>query len=411
MSSRFKLSALLTLSLVFGCLETAWCQTAPSAEPKAAAQESTLGLVKEKPESGPFVKIEQGYMVPYKTMIPGTDIPFEMVPVPGGKFTMGSPDDEDGRNEDEGPQFNVEVEPFWMGKYEVTWGEYRRFMAMERIFKALDRRGVRKMLDKFEIDAVTAPSPLYDESFTYEAGDQFDQPAATVSQYAAKQYTKWLSLSAGNFYRLPYEAEWEYACRGGTKTRFSFGDDEDDLEEHAWTIDNSDEERHYVGELKPNPFGLYDMHGNVAEWVLDGYDENGYTHVKPGATLSVAESYRKPTGLYSRVVRGGSFEMEADQCRSAARMHSVEDWKYEDPNIPKSPWWFTDYPATGVGFRIIRPLKAPPTLEAKNEFWGADLKKIEANAKSRIDAQGKGSLGKVDQKLPEEVKALPDEDK
>ena len=324
---------------------------------------------------------------------------------------MGSPDDEDGRRDDEGPQFNVKVEPFWMGKYEVTWGEYKRFMAMERIFKVLDRKKVRKTLDKFQIDAVTAPSPLYDESFTYEAGEEFDQPAATITQYAAKQYTKWLSLSSGEFYRLPYEAEWEYACRAGTKTAFYFGDDDGDLEEHAWLIDNSDEERHYIGDLKPNPWGLYDMYGNVAEWVLDGYDENGYTHIKAGSTVTVEESFFKPKGLYPRVVRGGSFELEVEDCRSAARVGSDPDWKYEDPNDPKSPWWFTDQPATGVGFRLLRPLKTPATEAAKNEFWKADLEQIEDDAMGRIESNGKGALGVVDRTLPKEIEALPESDK
>ena len=372
---------------------------------------STLGIVQEKPESGPFVEIKGRYMVPYRTKIPGTDVVFDMVPIPGGTFTMGSPDDEDGRRDDEGPQFNVKVEPFWMGKYEVTWGEYKRFMAMERIFKVLDRKKVRKTLDKFQIDAVTAPSPLYDESFTYEAGEEFDQPAATITQYAAKQYTKWLSLSSGEFYRLPYEAEWEYACRAGTKTAFYFGDDDGDLEEHAWLIDNSDEERHYIGDLKPNPWGLYDMYGNVAEWVLDGYDENGYTHIKAGSTVTVEESFFKPKGLYPRVVRGGSFELEVEDCRSAARVGSDPDWKYEDPNDPKSPWWFTDQPATGVGFRLLRPLKTPATEAAKNEFWKADLEQIEDDAMGRIESNGKGALGVVDRTLPKEIEALPESDK
>ena len=95
-----------------------------------AVGENTLGIVKEKPTSGRFVEIEGGYMVPYTATIPGTEIQFEMIPVPGGKFMMGSPEDEDDRRDDEGPQFEVSVEPFWMGKHEVTWLEYKKYMQL-----------------------------------------------------------------------------------------------------------------------------------------------------------------------------------------------------------------------------------------------------------------------------------------
>ena len=279
-----------------------------------------LGVSTEQPTEGPFVKIDGGFMVPYKATIPGTNTTFEMVPVPGGTFTMGSPEDEDGRLEDEGPQFEVVVKPFWMGKYEVTWDEYRRFMDMDWVFKKLQRQKIRQKLEKFGVDTIGSPSMLYDPDATYAAGDEYEQPAATMSQFGAKQYSKWLSLTSGQFYRLPYEAEWEYACRAGSKTAYSFGDDVDDLEGYAWFVENSDEERHTVGEKKPNTFGLFDMHGNVAEWVLDAYNEKGYTHLKAGQRYTVEETFNRPKTVYSRVVRGGSWELDDVQCRSAARL-------------------------------------------------------------------------------------------
>lgn len=380
----------------------------PKVETEKTAAGERLGIVKEKPASGPFVEIEGGFMVPYTTTIPGTDIQFEMVPIPGGKFTMGSPEDEDDRRDDEGPQFTVKVAPFWMGKYEVTWKEYKRFMAMEKIYKTLDQKKIRKMLDKFDVDAVTAPSPLYEPTFTYSAGEGPDQPAATMSQYAAKQYTKWLSRMSEDFYRLPTEAEWEYACRAGTTTAFYFGDDSDELEEHAWLIDNSDEERHDVGQLKPNPWGLYDMYGNVAEWVLDHYNEEGYTHVEEGAEVDTEKAFAPPKEIYGRVVRGGSFELEVEDCRSAARLGSEEEWKLEDPNFPQSPWWYTDMPGTGVGFRLMRPLTPPATLEAMDKYWKADIEEIESNARNRMESNGKGSLGSVDKSLIDDIKKLSD---
>ena len=368
-----------------------------------------LGVSATQPESGPFVKIDGGFMVSYSAEIPATGVKFQMIPVPGGTFTMGSPDDEEGRLKDEGPQFEVVVKPFWIGKYEVSWEEYQRFMDMDDVFKELARTKVRAKLEKFSVDALTAPSALYDADFTFSAGEEYNQPAATISQFAAKQYTKWLSVTSKDFYRLPYEAEWEYACRAGAKTAYSFGDDVDELEDHAWFVENSDEERHAAGEKKPNAFGLFDMHGNVAEWVLDGYNEKGYTHLKAGQKYTVEETFSKPKTIYSRVVRGGSWELDDVQCRCAARLASAEEWKDEDPNQPQSPWWFTDSPGLGVGFRLIRPLEVPKTMEAKNEFWKPDVEAIAENAAARIDENGRGALGSVDEKLPAEMeKALDD---
>ena len=137
------------------------------------------------------------------------------------------------------------------------------------------------------------------------------------------------------------------------------------------------------------------------------YNEKGYTHLKAGQKYTVEETFNKPKTIYSRVVRGGSWELDDVQCRSAARLASEEEWKTEDPNIPKSPWWFTDSPGLGVGFRLIRPLSAPKTLTEKNEFWKPDQEEIAENATARIDANGRGSLGSVDEKLPAEMeKAL-----
>ncbi|MDG2013000.1 MAG: SUMF1/EgtB/PvdO family nonheme iron enzyme [Pirellulaceae bacterium] len=365
------------------------------------------GIVKEKPSEGFFVETDQGFMVPYTETIPGTDTKFEMIPIPAGTFHIGSAEDEEDRSDDEGPQICIEVAPFWMGKHEVTWGEYKRYMDLHDQFKAFQEQGLREITESNEIDAVTAPSTLYDPSFTYDAGDGENEPAATMTQYSAKQYTKWLSILTDDFYRLPGEAEWEYACRAGTKTRYYFGDDADELEEHAWYDDNSDYERHDVGQKKPNPWGLYDMYGNVSEWVLDQHDENGYPHLDPEKTYQAIEAINWPTQPDPYVARGGSWELYPEDLRSAARLASNnEDWKSDDPNTPKSPWWFTTEPSTGVGFRIVRPLAAPSNRKAKEEYWRARSRRDEMAVKFRLESDGKGAKGIVDRDLPEAIKNL-----
>ena len=366
-------------------------------QPKA---QPLLGVVDQKPAEGHFVEVDGKFLIPYDHQIPGTEVTFRMIPVPAGKFKMGAAET-DGLSSRQSA--TVSVKPFWIGQHEVSWAEYQRYMEMDGNFKLLQRNGVRKVENREAVDAVTAPSALYEPDITYEAGEDLDQPAASMTQFAAKQYTKWLSLLTGTVFRLPYEAEWEYACRAGTTTKFYFGDDDSELEDHAWFTDNSDEERHASGELKPNPWGLFDMYGNVSEWVLDGYAP-GSDAADPKKECSVDESFRKPTTVFPRTLRGGSFVSEADLCDSTARLGSDDEpWKEEDPNYPQSPWWYTGYEGLGAGMRIVRPWNSDLTPEQKQLFWDADLDSIREVAYSRIDSNGRGAIGKVDSNLDEDL--------
>jgi formylglycine-generating enzyme required for sulfatase activity len=353
------------------------------------------GLVADPPTEGRSVKTDQGYMVPYTATIPGTEITFEMIPIPGGTFRMGSPAEEADRRDDEGPQVEVTVEPFWMGKHEVSWREYRHFMQLYNVFKDLESRGERQVNDSNRADAVTAPTPLYDPSFTFVLGEEPQQPAVTMSHFAARQYTKWLSLLSGQMYRLPTEAEWEYACRAGTQTAYSFGDDADQLGDYAWYYDNSDETYHDVATKQPNAWGLHDMHGNVAELVLDQYRADVYQTLA-GKPVTVAEATVKSTKSISHVIRGGSWSDDPSALRSAARS-KTEDWSEEDPNLPKSPWWFTDEPALAVGFRLIRPLHKP-NAEFLKQAWEVDSESVKQAVEGRL-TEGRGVVGLVDPQL------------
>jgi formylglycine-generating enzyme required for sulfatase activity len=387
----------------------------------------TPGFSDKQPKEQPFVELDGRFMVPYVTKLPDTEISFVMIPVPGGEFLMGSPKGEADRGEDEGPQVRVKVEPFWIGRTEVTWGEYHAFMQMYNAFKQLQSVAANPPKDgkaganadamklvkshawkgdvdqKADVDAVTSPTPLYMPDHTYSAGDKPDQPAVTMTQFAARQYTKWLSGITGQEYRLPCEAEWEYAARAGTKTAYSFSDDPAKLDKYAWFTDNAEEATHSVATKEPNPWGLFDMHGNVAEWTLDQYAADRYAKLSPGP-VDAWKSVNWPTKLYPRVIRGGSWLDEPPLLRSAARQPSEEDdWKMSDPNLPLSPWWYTEEPALGVGMRIVRPLK-PMTADEKQRVWEADVDALRSDVRSRLK-EGRGALGVADPTLPAAVKA------
>ncbi len=359
-----------------------------------------LGIAKTKPASGPFVEVDGKFLVPYKLVIPGTLVEVDMIPVPGGVFEMGSD------KEDESPKVKVKVAPMWVAKTETTWREYSVYMNMYEAFSKLATKGKRMVTKETEVDAVTAPTALYEPTFTYEYGQDPDLPAVTMTQYAAKQYTKWLSKLTGHQYRLPTEAEWEFACRAGSAGAYSFGDDEAALSDYAWFADNAEEKPHKVAEKKPNAFGLFDMHGNVMEWTISGYTEDGYAEIaaKPQPVASV-DSVTWPKKVEGRTLRGGSWQDFAPECRSSARLSSGEedDWKAEDPNVPLSPWWFTNDPTRGVGFRIFRSYQ-PLESEVMKKFWEIDHEFIRADVDDRLRT-GRGISSVVDSKLPSDLES------
>jgi formylglycine-generating enzyme required for sulfatase activity len=303
-------------------------------------------------------------MKSYTDVISNTDIKFDMLPIPAGKYLMGSPPTEKDRKPDEGPQHEVEIEPFWMGKCEVTWDEYEVFMFTLDV----ERRKVLHLStnenDKLA-DALARPTKPYTEMSFGMGKDGF--PAISMTHYAARMYCRWLSAKTGRYYRLPTEAEWEYACRAGTSTAYSFGDDAEKLGDYGWYFKNAGESYKKVGKKKPNPWGLYDMHGNAAEWVLDQYIADYYSQFRGKTAI---EPLAVPKTLYPHPVRGGSWQDDAEALRSAARCPSNKEWKQQDPQLPQSVWYYTD--AQFVGFRLLRPLDEP-TAEEKAKIWDSGL--------------------------------------
>lgn len=190
-----------------------------------------------------------------------------------------------------------------------------------------------------------------------------------MTQHAAKMYCEWLSAKTGHYYRLPTEAEWEYACRAGTTTAYSFGDDTTKLDEYGWFYENSVERYHKVAQKKPNAWGLFDMHGNVAEWCIDKHSPDFYAASKLGEVP--VNPVNIPTTEYPRIARGGSWIDDAPVLRSASRIASSDEWKRQDCNLPKSVWYTTD--SQHVGFRIVRPLTPPSAEERKAKTYDAIL--------------------------------------
>lgn len=338
-------------------------------------------------------------MKAYQEKIPETDITFRMVPIPGGKFLLGSPETEKGRQADEGPVHEVTIAPFWMEEHETTWKEFEQY-ALKHLRQTHLKSETRELQRNALVDAFAAPTAPYNiSSISYGKSGKDGYPASGMTYYAAQAYCKWLTALTGRYYRLPTEAEWEYACRAGSTTAYSFGDDPEQLDDYAWYFENVEEGYEKIKKKKPNKWGLYDMHGNVAEWVFGQYKADTVSQIKnependrPKVRMFrikrglrfrnrikfylVADTYKKqlagalqdlfvfPEGDFGQVVRGGHCDCDdpAD-LRSARRLFSNPEWKAQDPMFPQSIWWVTEAPF--VGFRVVRPLVPPTAEEAK----------------------------------------------
>jgi formylglycine-generating enzyme required for sulfatase activity len=304
----------------------------------------TLALTRPASDAPvPVAPAHRGYV----ETIPGSKVKFAMVAIPGGTFWMGSPEGEKGRSSDEGPRHQVRIAPFWMGKCEVTWDEYDLFHRGRWVSQVDNEKALAA-----NADAVTRPTPPYLDE-THGFGRE-GYPAVGMSHHAAMEYCYWLSKVTGKRYRLPTEAEWEYACRAGASTPYHFGDDVSRLASYAWFEKNADDSTHPVGKKWPNRWGLCDMHGNVAEWCLDHYEKHIYrSRARLGLTLSPV--IRPTQRRYAHVVRGGSYIDPARGLRSAARRASHPAWNRIDPDRPQSVWWVWN--ADCVGFRVVRAVE------------------------------------------------------
>ncbi|MBU6179882.1 MAG: formylglycine-generating enzyme family protein [Verrucomicrobia bacterium] len=306
-------------------------------------------------------KLDEAAMKDYVSKIPKTGVPYDMVAIRGGEFLMGSPPDEPKRKDDEGPQVRVKVSPFWMARYETSWDQYDPFMISKRPrYKDGTLQYPQHLKDPTPADFVSSPTSPYLE-MDFEMGKE-SFPAICMTHHAANKFCEWLSFQTGHFYRLPTEAEWEYACRAGTTGSYSCPTTE--LEQFA-VLDPKQIRVGYekIGAKRPNPWGLHDMHGNVMEWCLDQYRRNAYSQWEGNP---VVDPLTRPKTRYPRVARGGSWYDPEEESRSARRIPSSPDWQTQDPELPKSLWYLTD--AHWLGFRVVRPL-AVPSLDEMLFAW------------------------------------------
>lgn len=312
----------------------------------------------------------------YTEEIPGSEEEIEMALVPGGTYEMGPFEN--------GEIHEVKVDSFWIARYEITWDEYNLFR--DEVLEDI-RTQVYKNLYGVDIDAdavssptlteealdllrdndipadiISLPSPPYSDMTAGMGTDGF--PAVSMTHYAAFMFTKWLTVKTGNFYRLPTEAEWEYACRAANPDAYEPITDQDELNRFAWHRDNSDRKYHQPGKKEPNALGIYDMLGNVAEWTFDQYYEDYVSQLEHNPADN---PFFKPAQLYPRSVRGGSWMDPAASASCLQRRGSNPNWKMRDPQLPKSLWWHTNAPF--VGFRVVRPVNEPNSVDEMEEYW------------------------------------------
>ncbi|MCU0916888.1 MAG: formylglycine-generating enzyme family protein [Planctomycetes bacterium] len=276
----------------------------------------------------------------------GTKLTFDMVLIPGGTFTMGSPAGEADRAEHEGPQRQVQLSPFYLCTTETTLElfliYYQETGTAKKEFAEEQEAELAQAQQAAGVNAITGPTPVYGDM---TMGFSKKHPAIGMTWHNATTFCRWLEQKTGKKYRLPTEAEWEYAARAGTTSAFGVCDTADGLKDFAWHTANANMEPHAVGTRKPNAWGLYDMQGNVREWVQDFYSPTAYEEaVKNKETAN-------PTGPKEgkiHVARGGFHDAQPGELRCAARAFEEDWWRMNDPQIPKSKWWLPQIDFIGI---------------------------------------------------------------
>ena len=296
----------------------------------------------------------------------------KLILIPPGEFLMGSTDeqiaaalkaaDEINANQQtkdriqkaESPQHVVIItKPFLMSATEVSISQFRKFVETTKYVTEAERYGFGDSASHVQDDKVTDEQKQRNWRRPGSAVAD-DSPVAQISWNDAVEYCKWLSEQEKRTYRLPTEAEWEYACRAGTTTQYSFGDNYAELAKYGWHDKNAAGKSHPVGTLLPNPFGLFDMHGNVQEWCGDYFDEKWYEKKSANDPLG-------PTAGFNRVLHGGFWSNNATHCRSAYRVSSEPSARFY--NIGFRCVSVIDVSATADSTKSVTTRPTPPVVD------------------------------------------------
>jgi formylglycine-generating enzyme len=346
---------ILLIFIAFHYQQACWSQAAPD-----------VRIVSAKPNSGYFVESSRGYLIPFKETIPGTDVEFEMLPVPGVVGKDGSVG-----------------KPFWIGKCEVTFREYREYAKLGLVFQ--HNRNTSKLVMQ-DIDAVTAPTEIYDLSYQFGEVESVDCPAFSMTLYSAKQYSKWLSISVNRSYRLPTDAEWQHACVAGGKSNLKESTDKPEL---FAIFGNSTENVAPVGFKQPNAWGIHDMYGNASEWVLT---------IFPGDKVESSTEFSPPW-----VNKGGNYRSSLSRLTAKHQEIANDDYWMEDFDAPVSCSWLANN-NIAVGFRLVCQMDALDK-QAMQPFWDFESPMVANWVNTRVRS-GRLSFGKIDAELPAKAKSV-----
>ncbi len=288
----------------------------------------------------------------YTDRIENVRATLKMIPIPKGSVQLKGTEPDD--------VFTAHLNSFWMAEKEISWDLYQPFMEPKIVRNKDGYPQDDSEVEKGDIILAQPSEPYHAMSFGMGVRRH---PAIAMTQHAANKYCQWLSWQTGHFYRLPTEAEWEYAARAGMTTSAP-----ENVEASAWYNDNSNGSYQRLGKKQPNAWGLYDMLGNVMEWTLDGFVRHRKHAL--GGMDEVSNPWIRATGPYPHVCKGGHWNADLSELTYSGRTPSSPQWKISDPQSPKSIWYHTSI--MWIGFRPVRPTEVP-SAEDMYRYWNSGV--------------------------------------
>ena len=359
-----------------------WLSSGPVAS-IARGQASVLGVANKSASTGRSVQAPGGVMVDYVEELETLNIRLPMRPIPAGtlRFASEHPSALQG-----GGDVTIKIPEFWIAQYEISWQQYAVFVGLDQALSDLQESSGKSSRDFDAPDAVTAPSLIYDPQGRLRYADSDSVSAGSMTQYAARQFTKWLSLRTGRQYRLATEAEWTYACvAAGTTVTLAQQPSAPTEAEAATNLEQQDGPQQ-GGRNRPNAWGLYDMCGNVAEYVLDADGKDLFSRLKPGE-YSIWETVGKSKERYTDLACGGNCWSQPADCTARSRIVVDIDYWTQEANLPLSPTWLASPEKdSAIGFRIVRSF-SPLDETRMQQCWNVDNEELRDAVEDRVRTQ------------------------